>query len=546
MRILFYNWVDYLDDEKRGGGVTVYQRNVIQALAERPDVEAVFLSSGISYDLFSSRPRWERVRHGPTQDRARRFEIVNSGVLSPSHHSFGNTAQIEQPETAEAFFDFMEKKGPFDVVHFNNLEGVPAAVLRLKERFPNTRVVFSLHNYYPLCPQVNLWFQERENCRDFERGRRCETCLPHRHDERIVRLANAVAFNLKKWGVRPGTRLFDRAFMPGMRFARRAIGAYARLSRKGREALALPPAPPLRPGKAGLLKPLHLPHRAFQDRRERFVETINSHCDVVLGVSARVCDVAAHFGISADLLRTSYIGTAQAPKWAETEPRPQIVQEDGTLTMAYLGYMRQDKGFFFLLDALEAMPAAMAARIRLVICARRGDDATMLRLSALSDRFLDVQYANGYSHKELDTLLADVDLGVVPVLWEDNLPQVAIEMHARHIPLLTSDLGGAQELARCPDMVFRSGSIPAFHDAITNILAGRISSAEYWRHALVPVSMEEHLDQLLAIFRNDAAAMPPLHVPAAIPVSASPRSGPRPAGDATPGWRRPKRNTARP
>ena len=24
MKILLYNWVDYLDDEKRGGGVTVY------------------------------------------------------------------------------------------------------------------------------------------------------------------------------------------------------------------------------------------------------------------------------------------------------------------------------------------------------------------------------------------------------------------------------------------------------------------------------------------------------------------------------------------
>ena len=50
--------------------------------------------------------------------------------------------------------------------------------------------------------------------------------------------------------------------------------------------------------------------------------------------------------------------------------------------------------------------------------------------------------------------------GVVPVLWHDNLPQVAIEMHARHIPLLTSDMGGAQELGNCPEMVFAALQLP--------------------------------------------------------------------------------------
>lgn len=518
MRILFYNWVDYLDDEKRGGGVTVYQRNLMDALASRDDVDAVFLSSGISYDLFSDRPRWEKVRHGPAQDRCRRFEIVNSGVLSPAHHSFGNAAQVDHPQTAEVFFDFLEKRGPFDVIHFNNIEGLPATVLRLKERFPRARLVFSLHNYYPLCPQVNLWSHERENCRDFDRGQRCETCVDRRYDERIVRVANAVAFNLKKWGIRPGTRIFDRAFQPGMRFGSRAVAAFSRLRRKLRPAVG---PMPTSAAKRGLLTPLTPDNLNFTGRRARFVGLINENCDVVLGVSSRVCDVATHFGIHPDLLRTSYIGTAQASKWGETEPKPTLLGDDNTLTMAYLGYMRQDKGFFFLLDALEAMPVTMASRIRLVICARRRDDQTMRRLSKLSGKFLAVYYADGYSHSELDELLEGVDLGVVPVMWEDNLPQVAIEMHSRHIPLLTSDLGGARELSRCPDMVFHAGSTASFIDRISRILGGDIAIDEYWRDALAPVSMEQHVAELMAIYRGDEAKMPARHVPRPILQEAS-------------------------
>lgn len=156
MRILYYNWVDYLDEEKRGGGVTIYQRNLLQHLDAEGDVEELFLSAGLSYDLPPKAPRWGQVAHGPQEDRARRYEIINSGTLSPAHHSFGHPQQLRHDATKAAFFDFIDAKGPFDVVHFNNLEGLPAEVLELKSRWPETKVVLSLHNYYPVCPQVNL------------------------------------------------------------------------------------------------------------------------------------------------------------------------------------------------------------------------------------------------------------------------------------------------------------------------------------------------------------------------------------------------------
>lgn len=500
MRILFYNWVDYLDDEKRGGGVSVYQKNVIHALEHIPATTCLFLSSGISYDLRPGKPRWERVRHGPAEDRDIRYEIVNSGVLSPAHHDFGVPAQVSEPATEAAFFDFLEKKGPFDVVHFNNLEGIPARVLALKERYPETRVVFSMHNYYPLCPQVNLWREERENCTDFKDGHKCLTCLPHRHDRRAVRLADAVAFNLKKRGIRPGSRLFDRAFGPSIRLAGRALRFYQR--RFGRRP-ELPPQDDA-PQARGPLHRVETPNKPFQRRRAAMSELINTHCDAVLCVSDRVGEVARHFGIAPGLIHTSYIGSPHAAKFDETHPRETLARPDGTLTLGYLGYMRRDKGFFFLLDALEKLPLKLSRRIELVIAARLSDQPTMERITALSERFRAVWYTNGYKPDELDRILADVDVGVVPVLWEDNLPQVAIEMHARHIPLLTSDLGGAQELGRCKDMVFKAGDAKAFRARLEAILEGRIDARAYWEGAMHPHSMQTHLAELAAVYAHPA------------------------------------------
>ncbi len=472
-RVLYVNWVDYLDPERRGGGVSIYQRNLMAELAKTPETEAVFLSSGISYDLRPGPPRWEQTRHGPDTDRARRFEIVNSGVMAPAHHSYGDPAQISHPATEATFFDFLRATGPYDAVHFNNLEGLPAPVLRLKETAPQTRVLFMLHNYYPICPQVNLWYQERRSCADFDGGRACMHCLPHRPDRRVIRLANAVAYRLKCLGIAPGGRGFDPLFRWGMRLFRR-----------------------LRP--AGMAAPADSAETAstFATRRRVMIDTLNAHCDAVLCVSDAVRALAIGYGIAPERARTCRIGTRESEAFARTAPRGPLPGPDGTLTLAYLGYMRRDKGFFFLLDALESLPAPLARRLRLVVAARRGEAEAMIRLAALGDRLAGLTHLDGYSHDGLDALLAGVDVGVVPVLWHDNLPQVAIEMHARHIPLLTSDMGGAQELGNCPEMVFAAGDTADFHARIAALLAGRIDMDRYWEHARPPVTMAEHMAAL--------------------------------------------------
>ena len=500
LRILYYNWVDYLDAERRGGGVSVYQRNLMAAMGAQgaaegeTGAEAVFLSSGVAYDLFPGAPRWDRVR-APEEDRDRRYEIINSAVLAPAHHGFGAPAQVSDPATAAVFFDFIARTGPYDVVHFNNLEGLPATVLDLKARWPEMRVVLSLHNYYPFCPQVNLWHQERETCGDFDAGRACVTCLPHVHEPQHMRLAGGLAWRLQGLGLVPGTWAFDTAFLWTMRIGGRGARALRRLRGVQRRAR--------RRAAPGELQPIPVVDGTpFAARRAEMVGLINSGCDAVLCVSDAVRRLAVAHGVRSEIAHTSYIGTREAGAFARTAPRRFPLREDGTLCLAYLGYMRRDKGFYFLLQALEAMPDDLAGRLRLEVAARRGDRATMDRLSDLAPKLAALTHADGYSHDDLDRLLAEVDVGLVPVLWHDNLPQVAIEMHARHIPLLCAGMGGAPELGNCPEMVFAPGDIAAFHDRIRALLAGEVDMDAYWQGAMAPVDMESHLAELMAHYRG--------------------------------------------
>lgn len=501
MRILYYNWVDYLDEENRGGGVSQYQRNILRELDQQDDIEAVFLSAGISYDLRKRPPRWEQTRHGPARDRARRYEIVNSAVLSPAHFSFGSDAQISDKATEDCFFDFVEATGPYDVVHFNNLEGLPAQVLQLKARWPQTRVILSLHNYYPFCPQVNLWFQERETCSDFKAGQKCGQCLPHTHNQKQLRLAHGLAYRLKSAGISSQSRLFQLLYQPSIRLGRRLAMLAKSLRRNVLKTSA--------GSGAGGTSPKTGP-TPFAQRRDAMVSLINTHCDRVLAVSDFTAGVARRYGLRSDLLQTSYIGTSHAGSFDRTAPRDLPLQAGEVITLGYLGYMRRDKGFFFLLKALKALPTPMASRIRLLVAAGRGDAQTMVELSELGQDLAGLEYFDGFSQEDLPNILSRIDLGVVPVLWNDNLPQVAIEMHANHIPLLTSDLGGAQELSNCPDMIFRAGHIASFQARLQALLSGAVDLDAYWKGARRPTSMREHLDHLAEAYQAPV-------VPAAAP-----------------------------
>lgn len=523
MRVLFYNWADHRDPEQRGGGVSVYQRNIIKGLSKVDGVETAFLSSGLAHTLLRRKPHVITLERGESP----RYALVNSGLVAPSHADFAGAAQLEHAETEAAFAEFVERTGPWDVIHFNNLEGLPANVLSLKKRWPGTRFVLSLHNYYPFCPQVNLWFAERETCTDFHGGASCTRCLPAQPEPRSIRAAYAMAWSLSRWRLGPGTGFYERFFRPVMGAAWRGLRRVLRARHMRRNAAletalvteaepaALSPAsanvPPIaaagthhapaepRPQPPAAPAPLAA---AFARRRARMVALINAHCDSVLAVSDRVRQIALTHGVHTSRLSTLYIGSAEAGEWHYSQPRPAFLRADGTIRLAYLGYMRRDKGYHFLMRALASLPETLAKRVHLTVAAKSGDAEAMTLLNALRGHLGAMHHKNGYTHDTLPTLLADVDLGVVPPVWEDNLPQVAIEMHARHIPLITSDRGGAQELGRCNDLVFRADDSDSFRHVLERILDGSTLPAQYWANAMAPVGLPEHIEALVKIYRE--------------------------------------------
>ena len=157
MKILYYNW-DHIDGNI-GGGVTVYQKNLVKYLLNGDD-EIYFLNSGYSYD--GENLKIKSITNS-ISNQIKTFEIINSPVIAPVQQSIKNIRYYLEDETLYNLLKDFLFENNFDVIHFNNLEGLSLKVLELKKFFPQTKFIYSLHNYFPICTMVTLW-NGKKNC----------------------------------------------------------------------------------------------------------------------------------------------------------------------------------------------------------------------------------------------------------------------------------------------------------------------------------------------------------------------------------------------
>lgn len=463
MRILYYNWVQFDNKEKTGGGVNVYQYNLIDELKDNPNYKLYFISSGLKYNPFKPYS-YVRETKNIFGDKCKSYEIINSSIISPAFAIYMNPKKfIEDLDSYKILKDFIKKHGPFDIIHFNNMEGLSSNVLKIKEDFPETKIVFSIHNYQPICPLVQ-YFQNHNNCicKDFDNGEECLRCSVWKPNKKeyIHKCRNYLLGKTPRFlfpVLKPLINIFTKIF----KFKSKQY--------------------------TGSLKTM-LPTEYVRYRKHN-IEMINKYVDVVLAVSNRVRQIMIEHGTNPDIIKTSYIGT----KFADNELGYSVAPKTDKLTIAYLGYERIDKGYYFLLDSLAKLDELTKQKINVVLAV-----ANIHKNEALEKLkgFNNVKIYNGYKHEQLKEILSTVNLGIVPVLWEDNLPQVAIEMVANGVSILCSSFGGASELTNNSLFKFEGGDENDFIKKLLEFVNNPQLLDGYWKNRNKLTTMKKHIEEL--------------------------------------------------
>ena len=469
LKILYYNWVQFDNEKKEGGGVNIYQKNLIDYLVKNTNNEIYFLSSGWKYDPIKKYP-YIRQTQNIYKEKCHSFEIVNSTVMAPAFAIYMYPQKFnEDTGTYEILDKFIQEHGHFDVIHFNNIEGISINVLKLKEKYPNTKFIVSIHNYQPICPLVQ-YFQYNNNiiCHNFDNGNECVKCSSSKPSKKEYYKRSRNFYYDILVGNKKIFRLPFKLMCKIFKYrSKRFIGS----------------------------KNTMLPEQ-YAYYRKHNIDMLNKYADSILSVSKRVRQILIEHGCNSDKVITSYIGT----KFAENELKHSIATATNPFTIAYLGYERIDKGFFFFVESLSKLDREIAKNINVVFAVskiHKESYETQLK------NFNNVIVYNGYTHEKLPNILKDVNLGVVPVLWEDNLPQVAIEMVALGVPILCSSFGGASELCSSDLFKFEGGNESDFLQKLANFVKNPEHLDEYWNHHTDLTTMKDHVKQIIRIYRGD-------------------------------------------
>lgn len=458
MRVLYYNWTP-IELKQEGGGVSIYLHNLLQFLSEHPcSVQPVFLSSGYYYDNQYRPYITERECYMGMEN----YCLVNSPIIAPHITSYSvYRRHLDDKVIIQLFRQFLIDHGPFDVIHFHSFEGLTTRVLQLKSEFPETLFIHTLHDYGLFCPTVRFWTHDAHNCALNTSLVRCHSCvrkeLAHRYTDHLS-----------------VSRMID--------------GRPHRMTIVDRIIRII---------KIQYTQIQYRLHDYFEDVRRLNIQMVNTYSDAELCVSRRVMDIATLQGVDSSKCIVSYIGTQAA---SSSLCHCRTATNTPVFTILFMGSGAPEKGLSVLLSALERMDSSQSSIVFKV--AASIDDASILqRIESLRSRLAGVVHYNGYTHQDFGQIMQDVNLGVVPPLWEDNLPQVAIEMIAHGIPVVTSNHGGAQEL-NTHSVFFFTDSLN-LQSKIEQIYIHRNLLNDYWSHSTPLTTMEQHVHQLVDIYSHD-------------------------------------------
>jgi glycosyltransferase involved in cell wall biosynthesis len=397
----------------RAGGLIAYVEDLVRAQADRGHEVAYFFSGR---HLPHGRPHLRRWR----RDGVEMLELWNGPVTPSPAGTLTPWLDLDEPVSESAFDAVLERMRP-DVVHVQELVGLPSSLLELPGRH-GIPVVLSLEDYQLLCPTLKLFDADGRNCRRGRPGRMCRVCCAHAPDSAAPLVRRTLEDMLIPGGER-GTMVANNV-LNAIRFDPRVRRAQAAL----RPSTDTQPAPPARAATS--------PATAEDYDRRRLVNVQRMNgVAAVLAMSTGVADLCRELGVEDARLRVLHFTLTHVAKLV---PSPRAAPADPMVFTTLNGCSSVEKGLDVVLEALAQLSSwGLGERFRLhvwgFVAPGRRDE-----LHAHPA----VELKGNYTDSDLDRMLAGADVGIVPSIWEEAYGYTGVEMLAAGVPVIGNARGG--------------------------------------------------------------------------------------------------------
>lgn len=166
------------------------------------------------------------------------------------------------------------------------------------------------------------------------------------------------------------------------------------------------------------------------------------------------------------------------------------------VTIGFIGTLAPHKGCHILIDAIKKL---RHTDLTVEIYGDPNDfpDYSKKLANSVSSRLVSViEFKGVFPNSEIDSVVSNFDVLVVPSIWYENTPLVIYSAQAAKCPVIGSDLPGIAAAVKHEynGLLFKAGSVDDLANKLNRFIEDKIAGVLY--KSIKPVSIEEYVDVL--------------------------------------------------
>jgi glycosyltransferase involved in cell wall biosynthesis len=374
--------------------------------------------------------------------------VVNNLTRIDGHRTLYDNSFFDQ-----IFLRILEQEKP-DLVHFQHIFGLSGHLVRIAKR-EGLPLVFTLHDFFILCPRIQLLKNDLRLCKGPLYGLECVSCLD----------------SLPPQDIRTKLFLWAKDFLPF---------SFIKWT------------------KRFFIPPKYLGNRGYEAfHRYRYMYEVFKACDLLLTPSQFVKNFfLTYYSSMASKMKALSLGI---PSFKH-QGRPR--KPDERVRFCYFGNILPIKGIHVLVDAFKTLPKGRAI---LTIYGGRTpwtqDYYDRLKQQASG---LEVDFRGPYQREDLPEALSDQDVVVLPAIWPETFSIVIREANLMGLPVIASRIGAIPEAIEegVNGFLFKPGDREDLRRRMLRFIEAPWLLQEMASKMQRPKSMAEHAIEMVELYNR--------------------------------------------
>ena len=318
-----------------------------------------------------------------------------------------------------------------DIIHIQHLVFLSIGIIKkIKER--NIPIIFTIHDYWLICPKWHLLKGNLAPCDKADKGMFDQECTRCLFEALNIKRPAAIAYNL------------SRRFLPA--FLTSYLKKIYLLSRS-------------------IVMDKDDGAKRLYQRRRRILDLLRE-VDLFLSPSQYLINKFISFGIPREKIRFSRFGLN-----GELFRNIQKTESE-KIRFAFVGTLLPAKGLHVLIEAFNRIKNTnVGLKIYGEMRDYGGFEYYLPYLKSIV-RNKDIEFMGGIEHQRIGDVFREIDILVVPSLWQENSPIVIEEALLSGTGVIASRVGGIPELIDdgVNGLLFSPGDVVSLQEKIEEII----------------------------------------------------------------------------